>query len=162
MTPEEREARREQQRKSYRAPGRKEVKVEGNKRRREVQKDTLHQDSIAMENPLFVPELVWPSVGAYGAHGSMVKSSDWVILESRATPLYIPPPCEEADDEGCDELLSGHMTKRSHVPSGQRHALLTHRNTMFERRIVSNTRASNKDGDCMAEDRVVANTPLPQ
>ena len=127
-----------------------------------MQKDTLHQDSIAMENPLFVPELVWPTVGASGAHGSMVKSSDWVILESSAAPLYIPPPHEEADDEGCDELLSGHMTQRSHVPSGQRHALLTCHNTMFEHRIGSNTRASNKDGDCMAEDRVVANTPLPQ
>jgi hypothetical protein len=83
-------------------------------------------------------------------------------------PLYIPPHREEAndegcaDDEGCDELLSGHVTQRSHVPSGQRHALLTRRNTMFERRIGSNTRASNKDGDCMAEDRVDANTPLPQ
>ena len=115
-----------------------------------------------MENPLFVPKLVWPTVGASGAHGSMVKSSDWVILESSATPLYIPPPHEEADDEGCDELLSGHMTQRSHVPFGQRHVLLTHPNMMFERRIRSNTRASNKDGDCMAEDRVGANTPLPQ
>jgi hypothetical protein len=45
MTPEEREARREQQRKSYRAPRRKEVKVAGNKRRRKVQKDNLHRDS---------------------------------------------------------------------------------------------------------------------
>ena len=115
-----------------------------------------------MENLLFVPELVWPTVGASRAHVSMVKSSDWVILESSATPLYIPPPHEEVDDEGCDELLSGHMTQRSHVPSGQRHELLTRRNTMFESRIGSNTRTSNKDGDCMAEDRVGANTPLPQ
>ena len=115
-----------------------------------------------MENPLFVPELVWHTVSASGAHGSMVKSNDWVILESSATPLYIPPPHEEADDEGCDELLSGHMTKRSHVPSRQRHALFTCRNTMFERRIGLNTRAYNKDGDCMAKDRVGANTPLPQ
>jgi len=115
-----------------------------------------------MENPLFVPELVWPTVGASRAHVSMVKSSDWVILESSATPLYIPPPHEEADDEGCDELLSGHMTQRSHVPSRQRHVMLTRRYTIFERRIGSNTRASNKDGDCMAEDRVGANTPLPQ
>ena len=139
--------------KSYRAPGRKEVKVAGSKRRREVQKDTLHRDSIAMENPLFVPELVWPTVSAFGAHGSMVKSSDWVIPESSATPLYIPPPHEEVDDEGCDELLSGHITQALlFVPSGQRHALLTHRNTMFERRIGLNTRASNKDGDFMAKD----------
>jgi hypothetical protein len=33
---------------------------------------------------------------------------------------------------------------------------------MFERHIGSNTRASNKNGDCMAEDRVDANMPLPQ
>jgi hypothetical protein len=162
MTPEEKEARREQQRKSYRVPWRKEVKVASNKRRRDMQKETLHPESIAMENPLFIPELVWPTIGASGAHGSAVKSSDWVIPESSATPFYIPPPHEEADDEGCDELLSGHMTQRSHVLSGQRHALLTRRNMLFERRIGSNTRTSNKDGDCMDEDRVDANTPLPQ
>ena len=105
-----------------------------------------------MENPLFVPKLVWPTIGESGAHGSTVKSNDWVIPESSATPLYIPPLHEEADDEGCDELLSGHMTQRSYVPSRQRYALLTHHNMMIERRIGSNTRASNKDGDCMAED----------
>ena len=115
-----------------------------------------------MENPLFIPELVWPTAGASEAHGSTVKSSDWVIPESSATPLYIPPPREEVDDEGCDELLPSHMTHSSHVPSGQRRALLTHRNTMFERRIGSNTNASNNDGDCMAKDRVDATTPLPQ
>jgi len=48
-------------------------------------------------------------VGASRADGYMAKSSDWFIPESRAIPLYIPPPHEEADDEGCDELLSGHM-----------------------------------------------------
>ena len=115
-----------------------------------------------MENPLFIPDLVWPAAGQSRAHGSTVKSSDWVIPKSSATPIYIPPPHEEADDEGCDELLPGHMTQRSHVPSGQRRALLTRRNTMFERCIGLNTRAPNKDGDCMAEDRVDVNTHLPQ
>jgi hypothetical protein len=105
---------------------------------------------------------VWPNASASGSHGSTAKSSDWVIPESSATHLYIPPPHEEVNDEGCDELLPGHMTHRSHVPSGQRHALLTCRNTVFERRIGSNTRASNKDGDCMTKDQVDANTPLPQ
>ena len=105
---------------------------------------------------------MWPTAGASGAHGTTIKSNDWVIPESSATPLYIPPPHEEVDDEGCDELLPSHMTHRLHVLSGQRHALLTRRNTMFERRIGSNTRTSNKDGDCMAEDQVDANTLLPQ
>jgi hypothetical protein len=91
------------------------------------------------ENPLFSPELVWPTTGASAAHGSMTKSSGWIIPEPSVIPLYIPPPREEVDDEGCDELLPGHMTHRSHVPSGQRHALLTHHNVMFERRIGSNT-----------------------
>jgi hypothetical protein len=162
MTPEQREARRESQRLHNSEPKRKEALKIADKKFREMRKHTLHPESIAMENPLYIPEPVWPTTGASRAHGSMVKSSDWVIPESSATPLYIPPPHEEADDEGCDELLSGHMTKRSHVPSGQRHALLTRRNTMFEHRIGSNTRVSNKDGDCMAEDRVDANTPLPQ
>jgi len=116
-----------------------------------------------MENPLFIPELVWPTAGASGAHGTMTKSNDWIIIESSsATPLYIPPPHEEVSDEGCDELLPNHMTHRSHVTYGQRHALLTRRNTMFERRISLNTRTSHKDGDCMANDRVDVNTPLPR
>ena len=117
-----------------------------------------------MENPLFTPELVWPTAGASGAHGSMTKSSDWVIPESSATPLYISPP-HVVEDEGCDELVPGHMPHRSHISSGQRHALLTYHNTRFERRIGSNTRTSNKDGDCIAEDQVDVNvdvnTPLP-
>jgi len=143
-------------------PKRKEALKLSKKKFKEVRKHTLHLESIAMENPLYIPEVVWPTVGAFGAHGTTTKSSDWVIPESNATPLYILPPHDEANDEGCDELLSSHMTQRSHVPSRQRHALLTRRNTMFERRIGSNTRASNKDGDYMAEDRVGANTPLTQ
>ena len=92
---------------------------------KEVRKHTLHPESIVMENPLFSPDLVWPTAGASRAHGSTAKSSDWVIPESSATAIYIPPPHEEPDDEGCDKLLPSHMTHRSHVTSGQRHALLT-------------------------------------
>jgi len=117
MAPKEREAWREQQRLSYRATGRKEAIIVGVKRRRELQKHTLHHESIAMENPLFIPELVWPTAGASRAHGTMTKSSDWVISESSATPLYIPPPNEEVNDEGCDELLLAiwHIDHMLHV-----------------------------------------------
>jgi hypothetical protein len=93
----------------------------------------------------------------------MSKSSDRVVPDFFGpTPIYIPPPHEEPDDERCDELLPRHMKKRTHAPSGQRHALLTCRIKTFERRIGSNTKASHKEGDCMAEDRVDADTPLPQ
>jgi len=159
MTPDQRQARSERQRLHNSEPKRKEALKIADNKFRVMWKHTLHPESIVMENPLYILEPVCPTVGASGADRYMTKFSDWFILESRATPLYIPPPHEEADDEGCDELLSSHMTKRSHVPSGQRHALFTPRNMMFERRIGSNTRASNKDDDCMAEDRVDANTP---
>jgi hypothetical protein len=162
LTPEEKTARLERQREKSKTPARKESLRNSQRRHREVQKHTLHPDSIAMENPLFTPELVWPTAGASRAHGTTTKSNDWVIPKSSATPLYIPPPHDEVNDEGCDELLPSHMTHRSHVPSGQRHALLTHRNTMFECRIGSNTRTSNKDGDCKAIDQVDVNRPLTQ
>jgi hypothetical protein len=73
MAPKERHARREQHRLSYRATGRKEAIIAGVKKRRELQKHTLHHESIAMENPLFIPKLVWPTVGASGAYGTMKK-----------------------------------------------------------------------------------------
>jgi hypothetical protein len=162
MTFEQREARRESQRLYNSEPKRKKALKIADKKFREKWKHTLHPESIAMENPAFIPELVWPTADTSGAHGTRTKSSDWINPESNATPLYIPPACEEADDEACDELLPSHMACRSQVPSGQRHALLTRRNTMFKCRIGSNTRISNKDGDCMAEDQVDVKRPLPQ
>jgi hypothetical protein len=162
MTPEQRQARRERQRLYNSETKRKEALKLSKKKFKEMRKHILHPESIAMENPLFTPELVWPTAGASEAHGSTVKSSDWVIPESNTTPLDIPPPREEVEDEGCDELLPSHMTHRSHVPSGQRQALLTRRNTMFECCIGSNTRTSHKDGDCIAKDRLDVSTPLPR
>ena len=126
MTPEQREARRERQRLHNVEPKHKVALKLSKKKFKDVQKHTLHLESITMENPLYIPEVVWPTAGASGNYGTTIKSSDWDIPEFSATPLYIPPPYEEADEEGCDELLSGHMTQRSHVPFGQRHALLTH------------------------------------
>ena len=118
LTLKEKMARLERQREKSKTPAQKESLRNAQRQHRDVQKHTLHPESIAMENPLFTPKLVWSTAGASGAHGTMTKSSDWVISESSATPLYIPPPNEEVNDEGCDELLPCHMTYRSHVPSG--------------------------------------------
>ena len=106
-------------------------------RSREVQKHTLNSESIAMENPLFNPKMVWPTANSFGPHGPTVSPSDWVISKSTATPICFPQATEESndDDDGCCDILPGHMTHRQNVPSEQRHALLAHRNTVFERRI---------------------------
>lgn len=115
-----------------------------------------------MENTLYIPVVVWPTMDASGPHGSMVNPSDWVIPESSATHVHIPISDEETDDNGCGNIMPGHMTHRSHVLSRQRHALLTHHNMMFQRRIGLDTSVSNDDGDSMVEDRVDINIPFPQ
>jgi hypothetical protein len=161
MTPEQREARRERQRLHNTKPKRKEA-MKLSQKNSKSRGSTPYTQTLSPWS-LFSPMLVWPTTNASGTPGSTAKSSDWVILESSNTrPLYIPPPHEEPDDEGYDESLSGHMTQRSHVSFGQRHDLLTRHNTTFECRISLNRRASNKEGDCMAGDRVDINTPLPQ
>jgi hypothetical protein len=134
MMPEQREARREHQRLYNSTPNRKKALKKSVKKYKKMRKQTLHPQSIAMENPLYIPE-------------------------SNSTASHISIPNEEVSDDGFDDILSTH---RAHVPGGQRHALLTCRNTKFERRIGSNTKASNNNGDYMIEDRVDVNTPLPQ
>jgi hypothetical protein len=161
MTPEQREQRRKRQRLYNKTPSRKESMKMTKSRSREMQKHTLNSESIAMENPLFNPTMEWPTTNSSRAHGPTVSSSDWAIPESSATHICFPQATEETneeDDDGCSDILPGHMTHRQNVPSGQRHALLTRRNTVFERHIGRNTGVSNNDGEGHGDE----STPLPQ
>ena len=80
---------------------RQETIVAGQRRKKEVRKHTLHHESIAMENPLYVPKVVWPTAEPSGSHGSTVNPNDWVIPESSTTSLYIPSSLEETNEDGC-------------------------------------------------------------
>jgi len=160
-TPEQLDQRRKRQRLYNQAPSRKETMKVAKERSREVLRHTLNSESIAMKNPLFNPTMEWPTANSSGpAHGPMVSPHDWVIPESRATPICFPQATEETYDDEDDygDIPSGQTTHRQNVPSGQRHVLLAHRNTMFERRIGRNIGISNNDG----EDHEDENTPLPQ
>ena len=66
------------------------------------------------------------------------------------------------DEDGCGDILPGHMPYRHSVPSGQRHELLNRRNALFERRIGADMRGSINGGECMTEDLTDVNTPFPQ
>ena len=89
-----------------------------------MRRHTLNSESIAMENPLFNPKMVWPTANSSGPHGPAVSPSDCVILESNATPICFPQATEEInDDDECGDILLAHMTHRQNVPSEQRHAL---------------------------------------
>jgi hypothetical protein len=114
-----------------------------------------------MENPLFNPTMEWRTTNSYVPHGPTVSPSDWAIRESTTTPVFFPQATEETneeDEDGCSDISSSHMTHRQNVPSRQRHALLSHRNTVFERHIGRNTGVSINDG----EDHADESTPLPQ
>ena len=161
MTPAQWEQRKNQQRIYNQTPSRKEAMKATTNLGREVRRHTLNSESIAMENPLFNPTMEWPTTSSPGPQGPTVCPSDWAIPECSATPISFPPQATEDthdDEDECGDIRSGHTTHRQNVPSGQRHVLLAHRNTMFERRIGRNTGVSNNDG----EDHADENTPLPQ
>jgi hypothetical protein len=131
---------------------RKEAMKVNAKRSREVHKATLNQESIAMENPMYIPEV----------HGNMPSTSDWGISESNARQTYTPPADEDMEEDECEDILPGHMAHRHSVSSGQRHALLNHRNKLFERCICGKMRVANDEDECMDKEHKDDNTPLPQ
>jgi hypothetical protein len=163
MTPEQREKRRKQQRLYNKSPFHKEAMKVTRDHSREVWRHALNSESITMENPLFNPKMEWPTTNSSGPHGPTVSPSDWDIPESSTTPICFPQATEETnDDDDCGDILSAHKSHRQNVPSGQRRALLAHRNNVFECRIGQNTREANDDDECMTRDHMDENTPLPQ
>ena len=99
MTPEQRDQRRRRQRLYNKTPSRKEAMKVTTNRSREVKKHTLNSESIAMENPLFNPKIVWPTANSFGPHGPTVSPSNFVIPESSATPICFPQATEEINDD---------------------------------------------------------------
>jgi hypothetical protein len=51
----------------------------------------LNQDSIAIENSKFTPELVWSSADYQAPHGSLSSSKDMVISELSVIPFILAP-----------------------------------------------------------------------
>jgi hypothetical protein len=58
----------------------------------------LSQDSIAIENPTFTPELVWSSIDAQAPTGSLFSSELMAIPELIPTP-FVPTPSVTEDVE---------------------------------------------------------------
>jgi hypothetical protein len=152
MTTDERKVRHERQRLHNSEPRSKEALKLSNKKFREVQKHMLNKESIAMENTMYILEIAWPTTNA------SISPSNWVIPESSATHLRIPQADEDMNEDGSPS----HMTHRCTISFGQRHALLTRRNTLFGCRIGGNTRSATNDCECLVEDHVDDNMPLSQ
>ncbi|KAM0870495.1 hypothetical protein ACQ4PT_039966 [Festuca glaucescens] len=97
-------------------------KKHSKKARQELRRNSLNEESIAMENPCWIPEVVHtPDTQGY------IPTCDWHIPDFSGTPIYIEPIPEQMSVEPIPEQKS----RRKHVTPGERHALLGLRNEAF-------------------------------
>lgn len=100
------------------------------KSQRKARRNTLNPESIAMENPSYIPEKVWDSVGTSASRGS-IPTSEWTIPDFSGTPVYIQTASEQTTDVDAAATDSSIISHRKHVAHGERHALMCRRNEAF-------------------------------
>ena len=99
------------------------VQKSSKKALRELRRNTVSQESIAMENPCWTPEPVHTNANASRPH-------DWSIPEFNGTPIYIPAASEQMSGEVTPNMENSNILKRKHVTPGERHALLADRKSV--------------------------------
>ncbi|ONL92436.1 hypothetical protein ZEAMMB73_Zm00001d027245, partial [Zea mays] len=142
LTPAEMEFRRERLRLYDNTPKRKGSKIEYIRKRRALLADTLSQESIAMESPIYTPEVVHPTTDAIEPDGFVVTPCDWVIPEIASNP-FLPAPTQ-TEDVDSPHMSTGPL-RRKHVPRGERQAILARRNRQFEASISRNMATTTED-----------------
>ncbi|KAM0912924.1 hypothetical protein ACQ4PT_012482 [Festuca glaucescens] len=101
-------------------------KKRSKKARQELRRNSLNEESIAMENPCWIPEVVHtPDTQGY------IPTCDWHIPEFSGTPIYIEPIPEQMSGEVTPDIYFSNKSRRKHVTPGERHALLGLRNEAF-------------------------------
>ena len=111
------------------------------------QQEMLAQDSIAIENPKFTPELVWSSADSQPHIGSLSSSKDMVISELSATPfVYASLQTKDVD---MDKMTQSPRRQRHehHVSSGERQSLISRQNQKFQSAIRRNFATAPRDHD---------------
>jgi hypothetical protein len=96
------------------------------------QQEMLSQDSIAIENPNFTPELVWSSIDAQAPTGSLFSSEHMAIPELIPTP-FVPTPLVTKDVE-TNNLTTSPRRKghKRHVSYGERQIRVSRQNQEFQ------------------------------
>ncbi|ONM53414.1 hypothetical protein ZEAMMB73_Zm00001d019617 [Zea mays] len=105
----------------------------------------LAQDSIAIENPKFTPELVWSSADSQPPTVSLSSSKDMVISELSATPfVYASLQTKDVD---MDKMTQSPRRQRHehHVSSGERQSLISCQNQKFQSAIRRNFATATRD-----------------
>ncbi|PWZ22937.1 hypothetical protein Zm00014a_004279 [Zea mays] len=148
MTPVKRESRRVRLRLYNKTPRQKDANKECSRKRRALQGDTLNQESIAMEDPVYTPEVVRPTTYGIEPYGSSVTTCDWVIPEFVMTSFL--PTSTQTKDVGSLDMSTEPLRRRHHVLSETRLATLGRRNQQFEANIARNVATVTADTICDA------------
>jgi hypothetical protein len=131
MTPQEKVVKRKESKKNY------------NRMVREHRANNLHPDSIAMKSPHFNPLLITPS----SPQSLEAPSDDMEIPELTGTPVDIAPTIIQNPEVQTPELAAAQTIHRHRVTTGERNALLSRRNQVFEANIGRKGRGC-ADGKC--------------
>jgi hypothetical protein len=110
---------------------------------RELRRNSLSKESIAMENPAWTPEPIWT-----GPHG-FIPTCDWHIPEFGGTPIYVQTASEQISMEETLNKDYSNITRRKHVTPGERNALLGLRNETFYANSKKHVTASIDDNPSM-------------
>jgi hypothetical protein len=145
MTPEEKEVKRQENevKRQEKEVKRKESKKNYNRMVREHRANNLHPDSIAMESPHFNPQLIFPS----SPQLPEPPSYDMEISELGGTPIDIESSVVQSPEVQSSELAAAQTIHRHRVTTGERNALISRRNQVFEASIGRRTRGC-VDGKC--------------
>jgi hypothetical protein len=108
-------------------------KREYKRRMKEFRANNLHPDSIAMANPQFVPELIFPN-----PIEPLTIVSELVIPKFSGSPIYIPALVEQIPDVQGMESGVGRSLPRRRVVAIERNALRNQRNMEFHATIWKN------------------------
>ncbi|KAL6884616.1 hypothetical protein ACP4OV_010552 [Aristida adscensionis] len=148
---EEKEASNSKRRVANLTPKHRQSRVERLRIKKDLKRNILSGDSIAMKNPAWVPEPVFLPSKACASLTD--KCSEFINhLEYKGTPVQISPAPKETIDKDVEtfDMTASRRTKGRHVPVGERRALMARRNKQF-RHNIQRTATDMSDEDT-AED----------
>jgi hypothetical protein len=126
---------------------RRQVNINNRKRKKEHRDNNLHPDSIAMANPQWKPELIFPPREKPPAR----VSEEMVIPDFGGSPVYVEAEVREPpqQDETPETFLSNTI-HTAHLTPGLRESRRKRRNQEFESTIGRNTNGTTGENENIA------------
>ncbi|KAL6883286.1 hypothetical protein ACP4OV_010700 [Aristida adscensionis] len=117
------------------SPKKKQSIAERRRLKKELKRNMLRGNSIAMQNPSWVPEPVF--LPSKKSKSSSDKCSEFIDhLEYKVTPIHIPPAPKETNKNVEDfDMTAARRKNGRNVPVGERQAFMARQNKRFRKNI---------------------------